>query len=131
MPLLNLSADGPCSWDFLNDEVCLKGIEFSFHKHVDQITQQLPIGCDRTVILESSLYPVLLAVDPADRVRFLEDNIRELALAYLKLAIRASDQLPNLTVCTYFHAALRHEYLREMHSVTKSLEPELSDSAST
>ena len=73
-----------------------------------------PVGCRQSIILENSLYPVLLLVASTDRVRFLQDNIREIAKSYLKMAIRASDQHPNVTLCTYVHAAKKEDFVKEM-----------------
>ena len=117
LAIINFSSPLETFWSFKHNEQRLRNVEFEYEKHLERVLQSLPTGCTKTIVLESSLTPLMYYVAESDRVDFLRRNIREIAKAFLRLAVRVQDQNKHIAICTYVHASSSGYYTEELKVV--------------
>ena len=113
MKILNLSTLNACMWSFPWSGDIIPEVDCSFARHVRREVSRLGTNIDRTIILESSLQPLLQSFKPEERKEFLEKNLINLAQGYLKLASEVQELCKYTAICTSLHTAYSPYYAEE------------------
>lgn len=115
--LLNLSTAQMSGWKFNNTGVSFKNLNLEFDEFVMNELAKLDPDCSKTIFVESSLQPYMDTMPKEQRVHFLRQNVKNLAVAYLVLINKIHQQFRNVVVTTTFHSVNSCFYNQELEYI--------------
>ena len=100
--LLNLTNPEPSYWK-IGGLSMLSNRNAKFEENLNNALATLPMNCNHLIFVEASLSPILKTIPIQQRLTFLKENFKELAIQFIKNIIDISEHYRKVVIVTMPH----------------------------